>query len=230
MQPNDHPDHHPHQWVERRPIWFVALVTVAVSIGGIAEMVPLFKLQQGGQPSDVEAKAAALVKPRQPLAMEGFDIYVREGCYTCHSQMVRPFRHETKRYGNYSLAADAQYDHPFQYGSRRIGPDLARLGGKYPDAWHYQHLKDPSSMVPGSLMPRYTWLESSKVDPQLTQAKMRAQRAVGVPYTDQEIADAPKAVLDKTEADALVAYLQSLGAATKDLDLSKEEDTHVVRR
>jgi len=214
MQPNVHPINEKHGWLERRPIWFVAMVTVAVSIGGLVEMIPLFKLQQGGQASAVEAKAAALVKPRQPLAM------------------VRPFRHETKRYGNYSLAADAQYDHPYQYGSRRIGPDLARLGGKYPDAWHYQHLKDPQSMVPGSLMPRYTWLESSKVDPTLTQAKMRAQRMVGVPYTDQEIADAPKAVLDKTEADALVAYLQTLGAATKDLDLSKdqEEKTNVVRR
>ncbi|MDB5100320.1 MAG: ccoO [Cyanobacteria bacterium RYN_339] len=222
------PDHHPHQWIERRPFWFVAAVTVAVSIGGLVEMIPLFKLSQGGQPSSLEAKAAALVRPRGALAMEGFDVYVREGCYTCHSQMVRPFRHETQRYGNYSLAADAQYDHPFQYGSRRIGPDLARLGGKYPDSWHYQHLKEPASMVPGSLMPRYTWLEQTKLDPQLTQAKLRAQRVVGVPYTDAEIADAPKAVLDKNEADALVAYLQSLGTATK--DLAQEETAHVVRR
>jgi cytochrome c oxidase cbb3-type subunit 2 len=228
MQPNQHPVNQHHGWLERRPIWFVAMVTVAVSIGGLVEMIPLFKLQQGGQPSSVEAKAAALVKPRQPLAREGFDVYVREGCYTCHSQMVRPFRHETKRYGNYSLAADAQYDHPYQYGSRRIGPDLARLGGKYPDAWHYQHLEEPGSMVPGSLMPRYPWLKQTKLDPQLTQAKLRAQRKVGVPYTDAEIADAPKAVLDKTEADALVAYLQTLGAATKDLKL--EEETNVVRR
>jgi cytochrome c oxidase cbb3-type subunit 2 len=221
---------HDHAWLERRPFWFVAAVTVAVSIGGLVEMIPLFNLAQGGQPSGTEARAAALVKPRAPLAMEGFDVYVREGCYTCHSQMVRPFKHETQRYGNYSLAADARYDHPFQYGSRRAGPDLAREAGKYPDSWHYQHLRDPQSMVPTSLMPKYPWLEKDKLNPSLTQAKMRAQRVVGVPYTDQEIAEAPKAVLDKTEADALVAYLQSLGAATKDLDLDSKEADRVVRR
>lgn len=233
MQDQQSPLHN-HAWLERRPIWFVLAIAVTVSIGGLVELIPLFKLAQGGQPSSVEAKAAELVKPRAPLAMEGFDIYVREGCYTCHSQMVRPFRHETLRNGNYSLVADAQYDHPFQYGSRRIGPDLARVGGKYSDAWHVKHLRDPQSMVPQSLMPKYPWLEQTKLDASLTQTKMRAQRAVGVPYTDQEIADAPNAVLNKTESDALVAYLQSLGVATKDLkldqDAQKEESARVVRR
>jgi cytochrome c oxidase cbb3-type subunit 2 len=223
-----------HEWIERRPIWFVVAITVAVSVGGLAEMVPLFRMTQGGQPSSLEAQAAVLVKPRGPLAMEGFDIYVREGCNLCHSQMIRPFRHETLRYGNYSLAADSQYDHPFEFGSKRIGPDLARVGGKYPDAWHYQHLRDPQSMVPESLMPKYAWLEMTKLDASLTQTKMRAQRMIGVPYTDQEIAAAPAAVLDKTEVDALIAYLQSLGKATKDLKLDGQdpkvqEAPHVVQ-
>lgn len=222
VPPNERMPLHEHEWIERRPIWFVLAVTVAVSIGGLVEMVPLFRMAQGGQPSAVEATASGLVKPRGALAMEGFDVYVREGCYNCHSQMVRPFRHETLRYGNYTLAADAQYDHPFQFGSKRIGPDLARLGGKYPDSWHYQHLRDPRSMVPTTLMPSYAFLEQSKLDGSLTQAKLRAQRTLGVPYTDLEIAEAPKAVLDKTEADALVAYLQTLGKATKDLKLDAE--------
>jgi cytochrome c oxidase cbb3-type subunit 2 len=226
---------HQHEWIERRPIWFVFAIAIAVSVGGLVEMVPLFKLAQGGQPSGVEAQAALLVKPRQALAMEGFDIYVREGCNTCHSQMIRPFHHETLRYGNYTLAADAQYDHPFVFGSKRIGPDLARVGGKYPDSWHYQHLSDPQSMVPESLMPKYAWMAHEKLDGSLTQTKMRAQRMLGVPYTDQQITDAPQAVLDKTEADAVVAYLQSLGTATKNMKLdgtsaSTEEAPHVVHR
>lgn len=206
-----------HKKIEKNAIAFVVWITVAVAIGGLVEMAPLFSMKQGGQPSTLEAKAAELVKPRAALAMEGQDIYVREGCYTCHSQMIRPFRHETERYGHYSLAAEAQYDRPFQYGSRRIGPDLARVGGKYPDEWHVQHMRDPQSMVPGSLMPRYPWLEKTPLDASATQAKMRAQQLLGVPYTDEQIANAPQELLDKTELDAIVAYMQSLGADTKAL-------------
>lgn len=207
-----------HRKLEKNAFGFVVAITIAVAIGGLVEMIPLFSMKQGGQPSELEAQAAALVKPRKPLAMEGMDIYVREGCYTCHSQMVRPFAHETQRYGAYSLAAEAQYDRPFQYGSRRIGPDLARLAGKYPDAWHIQHMKDPQSMVPGSLMPRYGFLEKTPLDTSATQAKMKAQKALGVPYTDEQIANAPAEVMGKTELDAVVAYLQSLGADTKPLN------------
>jgi cytochrome c oxidase cbb3-type subunit 2 len=207
-----------HRKLEKNAFGFVVAITIAVAVGGLVEMIPLFSLKQGGQPSELEAQAAALVKPRKPLAMEGMDIYVREGCYTCHSQMVRPFAHETQRYGAYSLAAEAQYDRPFQYGSRRIGPDLARLAGKYPDAWHIQHMKDPQSMVPGSLMPRYGFLEKTPLDTSATQAKMKAQKALGVPYTDEQIANAPAEVMGKTELDAVVAYLQSLGADTKPLN------------
>lgn len=206
--------------LERNAAAFAIAITVAVAIGGLVEMIPLFSQADGGQPSTAEAQAALLVKPRTPLQLEGFDIYVREGCYTCHSQMVRPFRHETERYGPYSLAAEAQFDRPFQYGSRRMGPDLARVGGKYPDAWQTQHMKDPASMVPGSLMPRYPWLASTKLDAargEEIQRKLRAQRMLGVPYTDAEIASAPAAVLDKTELDAMVAYLQTLGVAARDV-------------
>ncbi|MNS34504.1 Cytochrome C oxidase, mono-heme subunit/FixO [compost metagenome] len=207
-----------HHKIEKNAIGFVLFITVTVAIGGLIEMVPLFNMKQGGQPSEIEAQAAALVKPRSPLAMEGMDIYVREGCYTCHSQMVRPFAHETQRYGAYSLAAEAQYDRPFQYGSRRIGPDLARVGGKYPDSWHVQHMQDPQSMVPGSLMPRYGFMAKTPLDTSQTVAKMKAQKALGVPYTDEQIANAPQEVLNKTELDAMVAYLQSLGADTKSLN------------
>ena len=213
-----HPINDRHHQLERRPIAFVLFVTLAVSVGGLVEMVPLFNLKQGGQPSTLEAQAATLVKPRGALAMEGFDIYVREGCYLCHSQQIRPFRHETLRYGPYSLAAESQYDRPFQYGSRRIGPDLSRVGGKYPDSWHVQHMRDPRSMVPESLMPRYPWLETTPLDTSHTQDKLRALRALGEPYGDADIANAPKAVMNKTELDALVAYLQSLGKDTKTLD------------
>lgn len=200
---------------EKNALTFTIAITVVIAIGGLVELIPLFTLKQGGQPSSVEAEAAALVKPRTPLELEGFDLYVKEGCYNCHSQMIRPFRHETERYGPYSLAAEAQYDRPFQYGSRRIGPDLSRIGGKYPDSWHVAHMKDPESMVPGSLMPKYPWLEKNALDPSLIQAKMRAQRMLGVPYTDAEIEAAPAALLNKTEMDAMVAYMQSLGVATQ---------------
>jgi cytochrome c oxidase cbb3-type subunit II len=218
MTPNPNNPLYQHKHLEKNAFRFVVAITVMVTIGGLVEMVPLFTMKQGGQPSGPEAQAAALVKPRSALALEGFDIYVREGCYTCHSQMVRPFKHETQRYGAYSLAAEAQYDRPFQYGSRRIGPDLSHLGGKYPDAWHIQHMRDPQSMVPGSLMPRYPFLEKTPLDTRHTQAKLRAQKALGVPYTDAQIADAPREVMNKTELDALVAYMQSLGVAAKDVE------------
>jgi cytochrome c oxidase cbb3-type subunit 2 len=217
-----HPLNDHHHKLERRPIAFVLFVTVAVSIGGLVEIVPLFTLKQAGQPSTLEAQAARMVKPRRPLAMEGFDIYTREGCYNCHSQEIRPFRHETLRYGAYSLAAESQYDRPFQYGSRRIGPDLARVGGKYPDAWHVQHMRDPQSMSPTSLMPKYPWLEKTPLDTSHTQDKMRVLKRLGEPYSDAEIAQAPAQVLNKTELDALVAYLQSLGADTKSLNRDEE--------
>jgi cytochrome c oxidase cbb3-type subunit 2 len=205
---------------EKNALTFTLFITITVAIGGLVEMVPLFTLPQGGQPSAAEARAAELVKPRNGLEAEGFDLYVREGCYNCHSQMVRPFRHETLRYGPYSLAAEAHFDRPFQYGSRRIGPDLSRIGGKYPDSWHVAHLNDPQAMVPGSLMPRYPWLEKTKLDADrahLVQDKLRAQRALGVPYTDADIEAAYTQVLDKTELDAMVAYMQSLGRSTKDM-------------
>lgn len=202
---------------ERNALAFVLGVTAVAAVGGLVEMVPLFTMKQGGQPSTVEAKAAGLVKPRAPLAAAGFDLYVKEGCYNCHTQMIRPFRHETQRYGHYSFAADSQYDRPHQFGSKRTGPDLARLGGKYPDAWHVQHMRDPQGMVPGSLMPPYPWLEKTKLDPEAVVSSLKAQQALGTPYTDAEIAQARTELLDKTELDALVAYLQSLGAATKDL-------------
>jgi cytochrome c oxidase cbb3-type subunit 2 len=209
-----------HKGLEKNAFKFTIGITIAVAIGGLVELVPLFTLKQGGQPSSAEAQAAELVKPRTALELEGFDIYVREGCNTCHSQMVRPFRHETERYGPYSLAAEAQYDRPFVYGSRRMGPDMARIGGKYPDAWHVQHMKDPTSMVPGSLMPRYPWLAETKLDAERAtaiQTKLRVQRTLGVPYTDAEIEAAPAAVLNKTELDAIVAYMQTLGVAAKDV-------------
>jgi cytochrome c oxidase cbb3-type subunit 2 len=154
------------------------------------------------------------VKPYGALAVEGRDIYVREGCYNCHSQMIRPLRAETERYGHYSLAGESVYDHPFQFGSKRTGPDLARVGGRYTDEWQRAHLTNPRDVVPESNMPAYAWLAESLVDARGTAGKMRALRTVGVPYTDVEIAAAADAVRDKTEMEALIAYLQGLGTAS----------------
>jgi len=194
--------------VETKTLKMAIFVTITISIGGLVEILPLYFVKSSVP--KVEG-----VKPYAPLALEGRDIYIKEGCYNCHSQQIRPFRSETERYGHYSLAGESVYDHPFQWGSKRTGPDLARVGGKYPDSWHVQHMRDPRSMVPESVMPRYPWLEKTALNTSLTQTKMQRLRMLGVPYTDAEISGAPAQVEGKTELDALIAYLQSLGTAVK---------------
>jgi len=174
----------------------------------LVEIVPLFFQKSTTQP--IEG-----LKPYTALQVIGRDIYVREGCYNCHSQMIRPFRAEALRYGPYSVAGEFVYDHPFQWGSKRTGPDLHRVGGKYSDEWHRLHLNNPRDLVPESNMPAYPWLEKNQVDPSVLAPRMTALRRVGVPYTDEEIAGAAEAVKGKTEQDALVAYLQGLGLALK---------------
>jgi cytochrome c oxidase cbb3-type subunit 2 len=172
-----------HAKFERHSLWLIIGILVVVSIGGLVEIAPLFWLQ--GTIEKVDG-----MRPYTPLELEGRDIYVREGCYLCHSQMIRPLRDEVERYGHYSLAAESLYDHPFQWGSKRTGPDLARVGGKYSDAWHHDHLKDPRSVVPESVMPPYRFLAETDLDYRDLVDKMKAQRAVGVPYTDDQIAGA----------------------------------------
>ena len=179
-------------------------MVLAVSIGGLTQIVPLFFQDAVNEP--VEG-----MKPRTALELEGRDIYIREGCVGCHSQMVRPFRAETERYGHYSVAGESVYDHPFLWGSKRTGPDLARVGGRYSDDWHRAHLYNPRNVVPESKMPSYPWLVENKLDGKHTGDKMIALRSVGVPYTEEDIAGAKDAVKGKTEMDALVAFLQSLG-------------------
>ena len=195
-----------HETVEKKVSWLGVWIAIVISIGGLVEIVPLYLSNEVTTP-------APGVKPYHALALEGRDIYVREGCYNCHSQMIRPLRAETERYGHYSLAGESVYDHPFQFGSKRTGPDLARVGGRYSDEWHRLHLTNPRDVVPESNMPQYPWLSRALIDADLTPAKMRALRKVGVPYTDEEIAAASDAVRDKTEMDALIAYLQGLGTA-----------------
>jgi cytochrome c oxidase cbb3-type subunit 2 len=195
-----------HETVEKKVSWLGVWIAVVISIGGLVEIVPLYLSNEVTTP-------APGVKPYHALALEGRDIYIREGCYNCHSQMVRPLRAETERYGHYSLAGESVYDHPFQFGSKRTGPDLARVGGRYSDEWHRVHLMNPRDVVPESNMPTYAWLARATLDHNGTAAKMRALRSVGVPYSDQEIFDAPDAVRGKTEMDALIAYLQGLGTA-----------------
>jgi cytochrome c oxidase cbb3-type subunit 2 len=180
------------------------LIAIFVSIGGLAEITPIFMEAHA-------VKAPPGVKPYDALRLAGRDIYVREGCYLCHSQMIRALRAETERYGHYSTAAESVYDRPFQWGSKRTGPDLARVGGKYSDQWHVLHLMNPRQVVPQSNMPGYPWLMDRKIDPEQIQASMRTLRRLGDPYSDAEIAAAPAAVKGKTEMDALVAYLQGLG-------------------
>jgi cytochrome c oxidase cbb3-type subunit II len=197
-----------HEKIETNNLLMIVLILVVVAIGGLVEIVPLFF-----QKSTTEAVQG--VKPLTPLQLAGRDIYLREGCYNCHSQMIRPFRSETLRYGHYSVAGEFVYDHPFQWGSKRTGPDLHRVGGKYSDEWHRIHLNNPRDLVPESNMPAYTWLEKSPVDAESLPAHMRALRRVGVPYTDEEIAQARDEVAGKTEMEATVAYLQSLGLALK---------------
>ncbi len=197
-----------HEKIETNNLLMIVLILVVVAVGGLVEIVPLFF-----QKSTTEAVQG--VKPLTPLQLAGRDIYLREGCYNCHSQMIRPFRSETLRYGHYSVAGEFVYDHPFQWGSKRTGPDLQRVGGKYSDEWHRIHLNNPRDVVPESNMPAYTWLEKTPVDAESLPAHMRALRRVGVPYTDAEIAGAAEDVRGKTEMEATVAYLQSLGLALK---------------
>ena len=197
-----------HAWIEKNPWLLIALVTVVISIGGAVEIVPLFFQKSTTEP-------VAGLQPYSPLRLTGRDIYVREGCYNCHSQMVRPLRAETERYGHYSVAGEFVYDRPFQWGSKRTGPDLARVGGRYSDEWHRTHLNNPRDVVPESNMPNYPWLAKTKLDPQGVIPKMRALQRLGHPYSDAEIAAAPEELKDKTEEDALVAYLQGLGTLIK---------------
>jgi cytochrome c oxidase cbb3-type subunit 2 len=194
-------------------IWgLVIMVAIVVSIGGIVEIVPLFYLDNV---MEKLTKDEDSIRPYTALELEGRDIYIREGCYLCHSQMIRPFRDEKERYGHYSLAAESKYDHPFQWGSKRTGPDLARVGGKYSNEWQVQHLKAPRSLVPESVMPNFAFLANAVIDETLTERKMRALRSVGVPYSEADFKTAAAAVHGKTEMDAVVAYLQVLGTMVK---------------
>ena len=197
-----------HDFIEKRIGLMGVLVAVVVSLGGLAELVPLMLSPTVNEPTPG-------VKPYTALQLEGRDIYIREGCYNCHSQMIRPFRAETERYGHYSLAGESIYDHPFQFGSKRTGPDLARVGARYSDEWHRVHLINPRDLVPESNMPGYPWLAEDMIDAEMTPRKMSALRAIGVPYDDAEIAAASAAVDGKTEMQALISYLQMLGIAVK---------------
>jgi cytochrome c oxidase cbb3-type subunit II len=225
-----------------RNIWGLLIVlAIVLSIGGIVEIVPLFYLKStmeynkypeivwnkanpGSQPIVTIAadgkqkwnwKAGDGVRPYTALELAGRDVYQREGCYLCHSQMVRPFRDEKERYGHYSLASESMFDHPMQWGSKRTGPDIARLGGKYSDEWHRAHLRAPRAVVPESVMPNYPWLDKAMVDGATMQSHMKGLKTIGVPYNDEDIAQAPKLVEGKTEMDALVTYLQVLGTMAK---------------
>jgi cytochrome c oxidase cbb3-type subunit II len=197
-----------HEKIETNNFLMIVLILIAVSIGGLVEIVPLFF--QKSTTTAIEG-----LKPYTPLQLAGRDVYIREGCYNCHSQMVRPFRSETLRYGSYSVAGEYVYDHPFQWGSKRTGPDLQRVGGRYSDEWHRIHLINPRDLVPESNMPAYPWLERNVLDPEDMAPKLRALRRVGVPYSDEDIAKAGEEVRGRTELDAVVAYLQVLGTARK---------------
>jgi cytochrome c oxidase cbb3-type subunit 2 len=197
-----------HEKIETSNFLMIVLILAAIAFGGLVEIVPLFFQRSTTQP--VEG-----LKPYTPLQLAGRDVYLREGCYNCHSQMVRPFRAETLRYGPYSVAGEFVYDHPFQWGSKRTGPDLHRVGGRYSDEWHKVHLNNPRDVVPESNMPAYPWLAGATLDPAELAPKMKALRIVGVPYTDEEIAKAGEEVKGKTELEALISYLQVLGTARK---------------
>jgi cytochrome c oxidase cbb3-type subunit 2 len=197
-----------HDLIERNIGLMLVLVLLTISVGGLVEIVPLFFQKSTTQ-------AVQGMKPYTALQLAGRDVYLREGCFGCHSQMIRPFRAETERYGHYSVAGESVYDHPFQWGSKRTGPDLARVGGRYSDTWHRDHLVDPRSVVPESNMPAYPWLLKAEIDQEAMPAKLKAMRTLGVPYTDTDIANAKVDVAGKTEMDALVAYLQVLGTAIK---------------
>ena len=193
-----------HEKIEKNIGLMAVLIVVAISFGGLVEIVPLMFKTSVVEPAEG-------VEPYDPLRLAGRDVYVAEGCYNCHSQMIRPFRDETERYGHYSVAGEFVYDRPFQWGSKRTGPDLARVGGLYSDDWHYLHMMDPRAVVPGSNMPAYPWLAERYVDPEVVERRMRALRRIGTPYTDEDIDGAYEAVAGKTEMDAIIAYLQGLG-------------------
>jgi len=193
-----------HEIIERKVGLMAVLVILVISIGGLVEIVPLIFDSQVRDP-------APGIEPHSALELAGRDIYIREGCYGCHSQMIRPFRAETERYGHYSLAGESVYDRPFQFGSKRTGPDLARVGGLYSDEWHRLHLVDPRLLVPESNMPAYPWLERNTLDPSRVERRMIALRRLGHPYSDEDIAGARAAVADKSEMDAVISYLQGLG-------------------
>lgn len=201
---SDNKQHNAHEKVEKNVGLMAVLIAVVVSFGGLAEIVPLMNQAEAIQPLPG-------VKPYSALELAGRDVYVREGCYNCHSQMVRTLRFETERYGHYSLAGESVYDRPFQWGSKRTGPDLARVGGRYSDDWHRVHLTNPRDVVPESNMPSFPWLEKNEVDGETIARHMRALKKLGDPYTDTQIQKAPADVAGKTELDAVVAYLQGLG-------------------
>lgn len=197
-----------HEKVETNNFLMIVLILIVLLFGGLVEIVPLFFQKSTTEPIKG-------VKPYTALQLAGRDVYTREGCYACHSQMIRPFRAETLRYGHYSVAGESVYDHPFQWGSKRTGPDLARVGGRYSDEWHRIHLNNPRDVVPESNMPAYPWLGKNLVDAESLPSHMAALRKVGVPYTDEQIAKASEEVKGKTEAEAVIAYLQGLGLALK---------------
>lgn len=197
-----------HETIEKSLSLMMVLIVVAISIGGLIEIVPLMMSSDTTEPDEG-------ISVYSPLRLAGRDVYVREGCYNCHSQMIRPFRSETERYGPFTTAGETVYDRPFQFGSKRTGPDLARVGGRYSDDWHRLHLLDPRALVPESNMPAYPWLADNVIDPELMTAKLKALKMIGDPYTDEQIAGAAAAVEGRSELDALVAYLQELGTNRK---------------
>jgi cytochrome c oxidase cbb3-type subunit II len=197
-----------HDTLEKNSGLLIVLIILVVAVGGLVEIVPLYFQRSTTEP-------VAGLKPYPPLQLVGRDIYVREGCYNCHSQMIRPFRAETERYGHYSVAGEFVYDRPFQWGSKRTGPDLARVGGKFSDEWHSIHLNNPRDVVPESNMPAYPWLAKTPASSDDIEAKLKVLRALGHPYTDADIGGARKELAGKTEQDALIAYLQGLGTALK---------------
>ncbi|MGB5718097.1 MAG: cytochrome-c oxidase, cbb3-type subunit II [Gammaproteobacteria bacterium] len=197
-----------HDKIEKNIGLMIILIIITISIGGLVQIVPLFF-----QTSTTEAVDG--LEPYSPLRLAGRDVYIREGCYLCHSQMIRPFRAETERYGHYSVAGEYVYDRPFQWGSKRTGPDLARVGERYSDEWHRVHLINPRDVVPESIMPGYPWLEENAADAGTIQRKLEVLRLLGAPYSDEDIANAPQALEGKTEMDAMIAYLQGMGTSIK---------------
>lgn len=197
-----------HETIEKNVFLMIALIIIAISFGGLTEIVPLFF--QKATTTPIEG-----LRPLTALELEGRDVYISEGCHVCHTQMIRPLRAETERYGHYTVSGEGVYQHPFLWGSKRIGPDIARVGGRYSDLWHRMHLISPRDVVPESIMPNYPWLETNILSGDTTADKMKALRMVGVPYTDKDIEGAKDAVAGKSELDAIVAYLQQLGTVLK---------------